>query len=65
MLKTIVLKFYDGPTKAAAALGITHSAVCQWDSVIPERQAMKLERLTKGKLTYDPSYYKKSTAPAA
>ena len=65
MLKESVLKFYGGTTKAAMAIGVTHSAVCQWGAVIPEKQAYVIERITKGKLKYDPSLYAKNSAPAA
>ncbi|PPC64166.1 hypothetical protein C1Y41_05880 [Pantoea sp. ICBG 1758] len=65
MLKESVLKFYGGPSKTAAAIGITHSAVCQWGRVIPEKQAFVLERLTKKKLKYDPKMYAKHRSSIA
>ncbi|MCJ8337605.1 MAG: Cro/CI family transcriptional regulator [Pseudomonadales bacterium] len=39
------------------ALGITSGAVSQWGKIIPEKQAMRLERITGGALKYDPSLY--------
>jgi len=36
--------------KAANSLGITRSAVSQWDEIVPETSAYKLESLTGGKL---------------
>ncbi|HCT3403221.1 TPA: hypothetical protein OTT52_005591 [Klebsiella michiganensis] len=47
------------------ALGVTHSAVCQWGNVIPQKQAFVIERITKGKLKYDANLYQKSIDPAA
>ncbi|MCV4633556.1 Cro/CI family transcriptional regulator, partial [Escherichia coli] len=35
MLKTQVVEYYGGISKTAIALGVTHSAVCQWGNVIP------------------------------
>ncbi|QGU17560.1 hypothetical protein GNG27_14705 [Leclercia sp. 119287] len=60
MLKGIVVNYYGGISKTAVALGVTHSAVCQWGVVIPEKQALYIERLTKGKLKYDSSFYHKA-----
>lgn len=60
MLKGIVVDYYGGISKTAVALGVTHSAVCQWGKIIPEKQALYIERLTKGKLKYDASLYHKA-----
>lgn len=65
MHKTDVLEFFKGTSKTAIALGVSHSAVCQWGHIIPEKQALKAEKITDGKLRYDPSDYQKPTAPAA
>ncbi|EME5081853.1 TPA: Cro/Cl family transcriptional regulator [Klebsiella pneumoniae] len=65
MLKNQVVEYYGGITKTAIALGVTHSAVCQWGSVIPQKQAFVIERITKGKLKYDASLYQKGTDSAA
>ncbi|HFK7184583.1 TPA: Cro/CI family transcriptional regulator [Serratia odorifera] len=65
MLKEKVVKHYGSQRAISAALGVSDSAVSQWGEVIPERVALKLSRITGGALTYDPSFYKKSTAPAA
>ncbi|MCV4932533.1 Cro/CI family transcriptional regulator, partial [Escherichia coli] len=53
MLKTQVVEYYGGISKTAIALGVTHSAVCQWGNVIPQKQAFVIERITIGKLKYD------------
>ncbi len=36
MHKGTVVDYYGGISKTAVALGVTHSAVCQWGEVIPE-----------------------------
>ena len=58
MYKDSIITHFNGTTKTAEALGVTHSAVCQWGKIIPEKQALKVERLTNGSLKYDPSLYK-------
>ncbi len=63
MHKSTVVDYYGGISKTAVALGVTHSAVCQWGAVIPEKQALYIERLTKGKLKYDASLYSKISSP--
>lgn len=55
-------------TKTAEAFGITHSAVWQWRSIVPERIAWRAQVLTGGALRVDPSLYarkKKSRKRAA
>ncbi|KXA23069.1 regulatory protein cro family protein [Klebsiella pneumoniae] len=61
MLKNQVVEYYGGISKTAIALGVTHSAVCQWGNVIPQKQAFVIERITNGKLKYDASLYQKAT----
>lgn len=65
MLKNQVVEYYGGITKTAIALGVTHSAVCQWGNIIPQKQAFVIERITNGKLKYDASLYQKATDSAA
>lgn len=65
MLKNKVVEYYGGISKTAIALGVTHSAVCQWGNVIPQKQAFVIERITNGKLKYDASLYQKATDSAA
>ena len=50
MLKSDVKKYYGSFVKAAQALG-----------VIPEKQAYRLENLTRGKLSVDLSLYSKDS----
>ncbi|WP_272517528.1 MULTISPECIES: Cro/CI family transcriptional regulator [Providencia] len=57
MYKASVLNHFGGTVKTAGALGISHSAVCQWVEIVPEKQALRIERITKGHLKYDPSLY--------
>lgn len=65
MLKKEVVKHFGGISKTASALNISHPAVCRWGDVIPEKQAFVIERITKGKLKYDASLYKKTNESAA
>lgn len=65
MQKSRVVEYYGGISKTAIALGVTHSAVCQWGEVIPEKQALHLDRLTGGRLKYDSSMYAKSSRTPA
>lgn len=57
MYKASVLNHFGGTVKTAGALGISHSAVCQWTEIVPEKQALRIDRITKGRLKYDPSLY--------
>lgn len=65
MLKTKVVEHFGGISKTAAALKISHPAVCRWGDVIPEKQAFVIERITKGALKYDASLYAKPNDTAA
>lgn len=65
MLKAKVLEHFGGTSKTAAALGVTHSAVCQWGVVIPQKQAFVIERIAKGALKYDANMYQKLTESTA
>lgn len=57
MYKDLVIKYFGGVVKTAEALGIRHPAISRWGVVIPEKQAMRLERITKGVLRYEPKLY--------
>lgn len=57
MYKNLVVQYFGGVVKVAEALGLKHPAVSRWGSVIPEKQAMRLERITKGALRYEPKLY--------
>lgn len=58
MLKIDVISYFGGIIGIARVLGISHSAVCQWTDVIPEKNALRLNQLTDGKLAYDESLYR-------
>lgn len=60
MKKSDAINFFGNQTKLAKALGIKDASASQWGEVIPEKQALKLERITNGKLKYDPSFYIKA-----
>lgn len=61
MKKTDVLRYFNNRvTDVAKACGVTTPAVCQWGEVIPEKNALKLGRLTHGSLKYDPEMYVKT-----
>lgn len=63
MRKDQVIKHFDGKQiKVATALKVSKGAVSQWGDIIPEPQALKLERLTGGALVYDPELYSKSVS---
>ncbi|MCP9270430.1 Cro/CI family transcriptional regulator [Xenorhabdus sp. XENO-1] len=63
MYKSSVVDFYGSQRKIARALGISDQAVSHWKSVIPEKAALRLERITSGALKYDASLYRKTYAP--
>lgn len=61
MKKKAVLKYFgNSVTEVAKACGVSCSSVSQWGEIIPERNALKLDRLTDGKLKYKESMYKKA-----
>lgn len=60
MLKSTVLKYYGTGAAVARALKISSAAVTQWPDVIPEKQAYRLQVLTKRVLKVDPSLYEKN-----
>lgn len=60
MLKKTVIKYFGNQLKVAEALELTRGSVSQWGDVIPEKQALRIEKLTNGTLKYDPALYTKS-----
>jgi DNA-binding transcriptional regulator YdaS (Cro superfamily) len=62
MLKKSVIEHFGSQNAVAVFLRISSSAVSQWKEVIPERAALKLSRLTKGKLKYQADMYEKAAA---
>jgi DNA-binding transcriptional regulator YdaS (Cro superfamily) len=57
MKKSLAIKYFGGVVKLASVLAVSHSSVSQWGEIIPEKQALKLEKITSGELKYDPSLY--------
>jgi DNA-binding transcriptional regulator YdaS (Cro superfamily) len=51
------LDFYKTQQLLATALGISQAAVSKWGDIMPEKQALKIERITNGELKYDPELY--------
>lgn len=64
MEKKTVLAYFGGVAKTAVALSISHPAVSRWGDVIPEKQALRAERISKGDLKYNPALYTKSIGAA-
>lgn len=58
MKKDDVLKYFGTLERVAATLGISVSAVSQWGKIIPEKNAYRLQEITKGKLKVQHSLYR-------
>jgi transcriptional regulator with XRE-family HTH domain len=61
--QTVIEHFGGSQVDVAKALGISKSAVSQWDEVIPEGVAYKLQVMTAGVLRVDPAMYAKDVTP--
>ncbi|WP_424407393.1 Cro/CI family transcriptional regulator [Pasteurella sp. PK-2025] len=59
MLKTDVINYFGKLENVAKALSISVSAISQWNEVIPEKNAYKLQDITKGKLKVNRELYQK------
>ena len=60
MYKSDVIAHFGNTVKVTAVLELRSSGtVSQWGEIIPEKQALRLERITDGALKYDPALYKK------
>lgn len=57
MNKQKVVEHFGNQSDVARALGVSRAYVSKWTDIVPELQAMKLERITNGALKYDPSLY--------
>lgn len=58
MYKSAVLALYgDNQSAVARALKISRASVNAWGEIIPETQAYRLERITRGKLKVDSAEY--------
>jgi len=59
MLKADVLEFFKTRKHLSEALRLaSKGSVSQWGTVIPEKRALQLEKLTGGELKYDPELYR-------
>lgn len=52
-----VIQFFGSKSAAARALEISQVAVTRWGELVPEKRAVRIERLTGGVLKYDPAIY--------
>ncbi|HIF5575319.1 Cro/CI family transcriptional regulator [Pasteurella multocida] len=59
MLKTDVINHFGKLENVAKALSISVSAISQWSEIIPEKNAYKLQDITKGKLKVNRELYQK------
>ena len=57
MFKSDVINFYGTKAKVAKAAGVDPSAVSQWQELVPEGRAMRLQEASGGELLYDPKVY--------
>ncbi|MBG2875519.1 helix-turn-helix domain-containing protein [Proteus alimentorum] len=60
MFKNDVVKYFGSQRAVAKKLDVSDTAVHYWKNVIPEKAALKLSRITDGKLKYQPELYNKS-----
>lgn len=58
MEKQRAIEHYGSAPALSRALGISRQAVYQWGDIVPEKQAMRLERITGGTLPYDEDCYR-------
>ncbi len=58
MYKNDAIKHFGTGVGLADALKISSASISQWGNVIPEKQALRLDRLTNGSLKYNPALYK-------
>ena len=56
------VKHFGNRARIAKALGISRAAVHQWKAVVPGASAVKLQKITRGKLAVDPRLYKLGAA---
>ena len=61
MRKQAVIEHFHSASNTAEALNITRQAVSQWDEIIPEGMAYKIQAITGGDLSVDPAMYPKRT----
>ena len=57
MLKYDCITHFGTQAALAKKLNISSPAISVWGSVIPEKQAFRLQMITGGVLTYDQAHY--------
>lgn len=57
MLVSDVLEHFKSRAEIARALGLSKKAVYQWGEHVPPLRAAQLQRITHGKLKFDPGQY--------
>lgn len=57
MLVSEAVSVYGSKVAIAEALGISPSAVSQWDEMVPPLSAAKLAKRSRGRLKFDPDRY--------
>jgi hypothetical protein len=60
MLKENCINHFGTQAALAKMLKISSPAISVWGSVIPEKQAFRLQMITGGVLTYDQAHYQTS-----
>ncbi|MDH2999669.1 hypothetical protein A1D23_06120 [Chelonobacter oris] len=58
MKKKDVIEYFGSLGKVAVTLGISVPAVSQWSDVIPEKNAYRLQEITKGALKINHALYR-------
>lgn len=61
----VISHFDDNQAEVARALDISKQAIQDWDEIIPEGMAYKLQVITGGRLQVDPSVYRRLKARRA
>ena len=62
MLKYDCITHFGTQAALAKKLNISSPAISVWGSVIPEKQAFRLQMITGGVLTYDQAHYQTDQA---
>ena len=55
--KTVIKHFKGSPRAVAEAIDVTTQYVSQWPELVPEAMAGRLDKLTNGRLKYNPQTY--------
>ena len=57
MRKDDVFAYFGKKSHAAKAAGVSRQAVSHWREIIPAMAAIRIEKATEGRLTFDPTLY--------